>query len=256
ACPAAQGPACARRILTSLTRRAFRRPVTSADVEPLVAFYQQARRLRQGSGEPRRSEAESGKETDFDGGIQAAIEALLVSPDFLFRVEQDPKPGAPAFISDIELASRLSFFLWSSIPDEQLLERAERGQLSDPALLEREARRMLDDPGADALVTNFAGQWLQLRNVQTVTPDPILLPFDEALRQSFLTETTLFVSSIFREDRSLLELLSADYTFVNQRLAEHYGIPRVYASPFPPVTGTDQNRRGLLGQGSVLTVTS
>ena len=238
----AQEPACARTILTALARRAFRRPVTKADIDPLYAFYQQ-----------RRADA------DFESGIQAAIEAMLVAPEFLFRVEQDPasaKPGEPHRITDVELASRLSFFLWSSIPDEELLTLAERNRLSDPAALERQVRRMLDDPRADALVSNFAGQWLHLRNVDTVKPDPILLPFDESLRQAFLTETTLMVSSIMREDRSLLDLLSADYTFVNQRLAEHYGIPRVYGSQFRRVALADVSRRGLLGQGSVLTVTS
>jgi hypothetical protein len=238
--------ACARTILATLARRAFRRPVTSADIDPLFVFYERAR--------ARRSDGES---DDFDGALQPAIEAMLVSPDFLFRIEQDsPTASGPHRISDIELASRLSFFLWSSIPDEELIELAQRSRLSDPVTLEHQVRRMLDDPRADALVSNFAGQWLQLRNVATVKPDPVVLPFDEALRQAFLTETTLFVSSLFREDRSLLELLSADYTFVNQRLAEHYGIPRVYGSQFRRVTVTDPNRRGLLGHGSVLTVTS
>jgi mono/diheme cytochrome c family protein len=246
---AAGGPAasarestCARTILTTLARRAFRRPATGDDVEPLLAFYQKSR-----------------ANGDFETGIQSAIEAMLVSPEFLFRIEKDPV-GADASsvhrVSDIELASRLSFFLWSTIPDTELLDLAERGKLKDPATLERQVRRMLDDPRADALVENFAGQWLQLRNVETVKPDPVLLPFDEALRQAFLTETSLFVDSIFREDRSLLDLLSADYTFVNQRLAEHYGIPRVYGSQFRRVTLADANRRGILGQGSVLTVTS
>ncbi len=234
--------ACARTILATLARRAFRRPVTSDDIDPLYRFYQDGR----ASG-------------DFESGIQAAIEAMLVAPDFLFRIEQDAptaRPGLAYRISDVELASRLSFFLWSTIPDDELLGLAERGGLKDSAVLERQVRRMLDDPRADALVSNFAGQWLHLRNVETVTPDPVILPFDESLRQSFLTETALFVSSMFREDRSLLDLLSADYTFVNQRLAEHYGIPRVYGSQFRRVTLTDVNRRGLLGQGSVLTVTS
>jgi hypothetical protein len=184
---------------------------------------------------------------------------MLVSPEFLFRIERDPptaRTGNAYRISDVELASRLSFFLWSTIPDAELLDLAERGRLKDPAVLERQVRRMLDDPRASALVSNFAGQWLHLRNVETVKPDPVIFPFDEALRQSFLTETALFVSSVFREDRSLLDLLSADYTFVNQRLAEHYGIPRVYGSQFRRVTLTDENRRGLLGHGSVLTVTS
>jgi len=238
----AQEPACARTILTSLAHRAFRRPVTGADIQPLYAFYERGR----------------GK-ADFESGIQSAVEALLVSPEFLFRIERDPSAveGARTHrLSDVELASRLSFFLWSTIPDAELLDLAERGKLSDPPTLERQVRRMLDDPRADTLVSNFAGQWLHLRNVDTVKPDPVIFPFDEALRQSFLTETDLFVSSIFREDRGLLDLLSADYTFVNQRLAEHYGIPRVYGSQFRRVTLTDVNRRGLLGQGSVLTVTS
>jgi mono/diheme cytochrome c family protein len=238
----AQEPACARTILTTLAHRAFRRRVTSADIEPLYAFYQKGRATG-----------------DFESGIQAAIEAMLVSPDFLFRIEHDPSlagAGPAHRISDGELASRLSFFLWSTIPDAELLDLADRGRLQQPAVLERQVRRMLDDARADALVSNFAGQWLQLRNVETVKPDPVIFPFDEALRQSFLTETALFVSSIFREDRSLLDLLSADYTFVNQRLAEHYGIPRVYGSQFRRVTLSDVNRHGLLGQGSVLTVTS
>jgi mono/diheme cytochrome c family protein len=263
---AAQEPACARTILTNLAHRAFRRPVTSADVQPLLAFYERGR-----------------ARADFDSGIQAAIEAMLVSPEFLFRIERDPTETArvkerdlrlrsgrperesraeafsratPYRVTDVELASRLSFFLWSTIPDAELLDLAERGRLKDPTVLERQVRRMLDDQRADALVSNFAGQWLQLRNVETVRPDPVAFPFDEALRQAFLTETTLFVSSIFREDRSLLDLLAADYTFVNQRLAEHYGIPQVYGSHFRRVTLTDANRRGLLGHGSVLTVTS
>jgi mono/diheme cytochrome c family protein len=239
---AAQETSCARTILTNLAHRAFRRPVTSADVQPLLAFYEKGRAT-----------------TDFDGGIQTAIEAMLVSPEFLFRVERDPRPittGKAHRISDVELASRLSFFLWSSIPDTELLDLAERGRLKDSSVLEHQVRRMLDDARADALVSNFAGQWLQLRNVETVRPDPVIFPFDEALRQAFETETTLFVTSIFREDRSVLDLLSADYTFVNQRLAEVYGIPNVYGSQFRRVPLSDVNRHGLLGQGSVLTVTS
>jgi len=240
----AQEAACARTILTSLARRAFRRPVTNDDVQPLYGFYERARH-----------NAES---ADFESGIQAAIEAMLVSPEFLFRIESDPAhaQGGAYRVSDLELASRLAFFLWSTVPDRELLDLAERGALQDPKVLERQVRRMLDDPRADALVSNFVGQWLQLRNVDTVRPDPVIFPFDEALRRSFFTETSLFVSSIFREDRSLLDLLSADYTFVNQRLAEHYGIPRVYGSQFRRVTVTDPNRRGLLGQGSMLMVTS
>jgi mono/diheme cytochrome c family protein len=259
----ADEPACARTILATLARRAFRRPVTKTDVDPLYAFYQQHReggRGARGAAAPGLDVRGAGAPgLDFDSGIAAALEAILVAPEFLFRIEQDPKAAASnarPFVSDVELASRLSFFLWSSIPDEELLVLAEQKRLSDPAILERQVRRMLDDPRADALVANFVGQWLQLRNVATVQPDPMLLPFDEALRDAFFTETTLFVSSIFREDRSLLDLLTADYTFVNQRLAEHYGIPRIYGSQFRRVTVTDANRRGLLGQGSVLTVTS
>jgi mono/diheme cytochrome c family protein len=238
----AEEPSCARTILRTLTRRAFRRPVTAADIQPLYAFYQKGRR-----------------EGDFETGIQNALQAMLVSPEFLFRIEQDPAVAEAATthrVSDVELASRLSFFLWSTIPDDELLDLAEKHTLSDPVVLRRQVRRMLDDPRADTLVANFAGQWLQLRNVETARPDPIIFPFDEALRQSFLTETQLFVSSIFREDRGVLELLSADYTFVNERLAEHYAIPRIYGSQFRRVTVTDVNRRGLLGQGSILTVTS
>jgi len=259
---AAQEASCARMILRTLARRAFRHPVTNADIQPLYDFYLKAR----GQSLPRRSQAKAaelatpkpGEGGDFESGIQAAIEAMLVSPEFLFRIEQDPRvqSGKAYRISDVELASRLSFFLWSTIPDAELLEVAEKGRLSDPAVLERQVRRMLDDPRADTLVSNFAGQWLQLRNVETVKPDPVIFPFDEALRRAFQTETQLFVSSLVREDRSLLELISADYTFVNQRLAEHYGIPRVYGSQFRRVTLPAGNRRGLLGQGSVLTVTS
>ena len=233
---------CARTILTTLTRRAFRRPVSAADVQPLLAFYEKGR-----AG------------NDFAAGIQRALEALLVSPDFLFRIEQDPArytPGKAYPVTDVELASRLSFFLWSSIPDDQLLDLAERGRLRNAAVLQQQVQRMLADQKSDALITNFAGQWLHLRNVETATPDPIIFPFDEALRASFIRETELFVGSIVREDRSLLDLLTADHTFVNERLAEHYGIPKVYGSQFRRVTLTDPNRRGLLGKGSILTVTS
>jgi mono/diheme cytochrome c family protein len=234
--------ACAKTILTALTRRAFRRPVKDADVQPLLAFYEKGRAA-----------------SDFSTGIQQALEAMLVSPDFLFRIEQDPSrytAGKAYPVSDIELASRLSFFLWSSIPDDQLLDLAERGRLRNATVLQQQVQRMLADQRSDALISNFAGQWLHLRNVETVTPDPIIFPFDEALRASFTKETELFVASIIREDRSLLDLLTADHTFVNERLAEHYGIPKVYGSQFRRVTLTDPNRRGLLGKGSILTVTS
>jgi hypothetical protein len=235
-------PACARTILKTLARRAFRRPVTGADVDPLYAFYEQG---RAGS--------------DFDSGIQNALQALLVSPDFLFRIERDParfERGRAYPLSDLELASRLSFFLWSSIPDDQLLDLAERGKLRDKAVIEQQVRRMLDDKRSDAFVSNFAGQWLHLRNVETVQPDPVIFSFDEALRQAFITETELLFSSIVREDRSLFDLLNADYTFLNERLAEHYGVRKVYGSHFRRVTVPDANRRGLLAHGSILTLTS
>jgi mono/diheme cytochrome c family protein len=234
--------ACARRILTNLAHHAFRRPVTSADVDPIYAFYQTAR-----------------KTGDFESGVEDALRAILVSPEFLFRIENDPssaQTGQVFRVTDLELASRLSFFLWSSIPDDELLAAAEQGKLKDPAVLRHEVVRMLDDPRSDALVSNFAGQWLHLRNVETVKPDAGIFSFDEALRESMIQETTLLVGSIVKEDRSLLDLLDADYTFLNQRLAEHYGVPHIYGSQFRRVTVTDQNRRGLLGQGSILTVTS
>jgi hypothetical protein len=234
---------CAHRILTTLARRAFRRPVTDSDIRPLLAFYQSGR----ASG-------------DFDGGIEHALRAMLMSPDFLFRIEQDPRGAAPGTVyrlSDHELASRLSFFLWSSIPDDELLELADQGKLSDPTVRRQQVRRMLDDPRSQALVSNFAGQWLFLRNLATAKPDPqAFSEFDESLRRSFQRETEMFFESILREDRSVLDLLSADYTFLNQRLAEHYGVPKIYGSQFRRVSITDPNRRGLLGQGSILTVTS
>jgi hypothetical protein len=239
---AAEEVPCARKIVSNLARRAFRRPVTTADVDPLLAFYQTARR----SG-------------DFDSGIEAALRAMLVSPEFLFRIERAParaRAGQVARISDIDLASRLSFFLWSSIPDEELLRLAELGKLTNPAVLKRQVQRMLEDRRSEALVKNFAGQWLEIRSVETVRPDTGIFSFDETLRRSFIQETTLLVDSVVRENRSLLDLLDADYTFLNQRLAEHYGVPNIYGSQFRRVPVSDPNRRGILGHGSVLTVTS
>ncbi len=234
---------CARTILATIARRAFRRPVTDSDLKPLLTFYQSGR-----------------TERDFDFGIEKALRALLVSPDFLFRIEQDPRGAAPGSIyrlSDFELASRLSFFLWSSVPDDQLLDLAEKGKLKDPAVLDAQVRRLLDDPRSDSLVSNFAGQWLYIRNLSQQKPDPDAFPeFDESLRQSFQQETELFFRNILREDHSVTELLDANYTFLNQRLAEHYGIPNIYGSQFRKVELTDPNRGGLLGQGSILTVTS
>ncbi len=237
---AADEDPCARTILSTLARRAFHRPVTDADLQPLLAFYHSGR-----------------AEGDFDTGIQKAVEALLMAPDFLFRVEQD-RPGAAAYrISDYELASRLSFFLWSSLPDDELLKQADAGKLKDPAVLRRQVRRMLDDRRSRALVSNFAGQWLFLRNLATTKPDPLDFPeFDESLRRSMERETEMFFESILREDRSVLDLLDANYTFLNQRLAEHYGIPKIYGPQFRRVSLSDPNRGGVLGQGSILTVTS
>jgi len=234
---------CARKILSNLGRRAYRRPFTSADLKPLMAFYEAGRR-----------------DGSFDQGISMALRALLVSPNFLFRVEHDPPqagPGTVHRISDIELASRLSFFLWSSIPDEELLKIAEQGKLKDPAMLDSQVSRMLADPRSSALVSNFAGQWLFLRNLAQVRPDQDAFPkFDPSLRRAFQRETELFFDAVLRENRPLTDLLTANFTFLNQRLAQHYKIPNVYGSQFRRVSLDDPNRGGLLGQGSILTVTS
>ncbi len=256
---------CAAKILSRIARLAYRRPATPADVQTLLPFFENGRResrLRQGSGEPRRSEAESGG--SFDAGIQLALERVLVDPDFLLRVHRDPSPSRStpprAYpLSDLELASRLSFFLWNSIPDDRLLDAAERGQLSKPATLEQQVQRMLGDPRATrALVDNFAAQWLNLRRVREVVVDPDIYPdFDESLLQAFEEETRLFLTSTLREDRSILDLLRANYTFVNERLARHYGIAGIYGSRFRRVPLTDPDRRGgLLAHGSILATTS
>jgi hypothetical protein len=239
--------ACAQTILATLARRAYRRPVDDVDVAPLLDFY-------------RTGHADTG---GFDGGIQVALKALLVAPEFLFRIERDPRGAGRAAdsvyrIDDLELASRLSFFLWSSIPDDDLLVAAERGALGKSAELERQVRRMLADPRADAFVANFAGQWLYLRNLEAVIPVQSLFPnFDDTLREGLRRETELFFASVLREDRSVLELLNADYTFVNERVARHYGLPNVKGSHFRRVQlPVGSPRRGLLGHGSVLSVTS
>jgi len=234
---------CAKQILSTLMRKAYRRPVNNADLAKPMEFFRKART------------------TDgFDAGIESALAAILVSPNFLFRVERDPERIAPntAYrISDLELASRLSFFLWSSIPDDELLTAAERGELHKPKVLEKQTRRMLADSRAKSLVNNFGDQWLYLRNLDAFSPDLRLFPdFDDNLRQAFRTETELFFESIVREDRSVLDLLKADYTFLNERLAKHYGIPHVYGSQFRRVSTAESGRGGLLRQGSVLTVTS
>jgi mono/diheme cytochrome c family protein len=239
---AAQEAPCAAHILSNLGRHAYRRPFTASDLKPLLAFYERGR-----------------QDGSFELGISAALRALLVSPDFLFRVEHDPPqsaPGAVHRISDIELASRLSFFLWSSIPDEELLQLAEQGKLKDQAVITAQVDRMLADHRSTAFVSNFAGQWLFLRNLAKVTPDPDTFPqFDSGLARSFQRETELFFDSILREDRPVTDLVTANFTFLNQRLAQLYEIPNVYGSQFRKVS-VDGNRGGLLGQGSILTVTS
>ncbi len=234
---------CAEKILATLARRAYRRPITDGDVATLLGFYRSGR--RQG---------------DFEAGIELALQRILVSPEFLFRIEQDPEDGAPNTpypISDLDLASRLSFFLWSSIPDDLLLELAERGELRNPEVLEEQVRRMLADPRSQSLVSNFAGQWLYLRNVGTASPDIGEFPeFDENLRQAFQREAELFFESMLQEDRRVTDLLNADYTFLNERLARHYEIPNVYGSHFRRVTLKGEERRGVLGKGGILMVTS
>jgi len=241
--------ACATRILSRMARLAYRRPVTAADTQTLLDFFANGRR-------------DSGS---FDAGIQFALERMLVDPDFLLRVERDPrgtarlKPDTSYRLSDVEIASRLSFFLWSSIPDEHLIELAEHGELTKPAVLEQQVRRMLADPRATtALVDDFAAQWLNLRRVGEVVVHPDFYPnFDESLLQAFKQETEMFVASTLREDRSVLDLLRANYTFVNERLARHYGIPGIYGSRFRRVTLPDPGQRGgLLAQGALLATTS
>jgi mono/diheme cytochrome c family protein len=237
--------ACANRILTNLARRAYRRPVTADDLEAPMTFYSEARE----------------RGADFDAGIRAGISRILASPMFLYRIERDPagaQPGTAHPVSDVELASRLSFFLWSSVPDDRLLNLASTGRLRLPGVLESEVRRMIADTRSDALVSNFAGQWLQLRNLESkVRPDILTFPdFDDNIRDAFRTETEMLFAHIMRDNRSALELLSANYTFVNERLARHYGIPGVYGTRFRQVPVTDPNRFGLLGHGSILSLTS
>ena len=238
------GEDCATSILATLARRAYRRPVTVDDLDQLVGFY------HQGHGEG-----------GFETGVETALRALLASPEFLFRIEHDPDgvaPGAPYRVSDLELASRLSFFLWSSLPDDELIDVAAAGELRNPAVLQAQVSRMLADPRGETLTTNFASQWLHLRNLDAVRPDARLFPdFDDNLRQGFRRETDLLFRSILDEDRSVVDLLTADYTFVNERVARHYGFPAVYGDHFRRVALPDGSpRAGLLGHGSILTVTS
>ena len=240
-------PGCARQILAAVARKAYRQPVSDADLRTLMTFYESGR-------------AESGHGTGgFEAGIEEGLQRILASPKFVFRVERDPVDVRTSVhrVSDVELASRLSFFLWSSIPDDELLNAASKGSLSNPAVLEAEVRRMLADPKAEALVSNFAGQWLHLRNVPNILPNSDLFPdFDDNLREGFRKETELFFESIMREDHNVVDLMTANYTFLNERLARHYGVPNIYGSRFRRVEITDDARRGLLGQGSILATTS
>ena len=235
--------ACARQIMATVARRAYRRPVTEADLQVLLGFYEAGRR-----------------DGSFEDGVGRALQRVLVSPEFLFRIERDvpgDAPGEVRSLGNLELASRLSFFLWSSIPDDALLEVAADGRLGDADVLHAQVRRMLRDPRSQALVSNFGGQWLYLRNLAGTAPDPIQFPnFDDNLRQAMQRETELFFERVIREDRSALEFLTSRTTFLNERLARHYGIPRVYGSHFRPVTLTDRNRAGVLGHASLLTATS
>jgi len=247
---------CAKQVVSTLARRAFRAPVNDTDMQPLLAFYKSGR-----------------QEGSFDLGIERALQLILASPKFVFRVERSPDAAGPndrtpagpenrtrpavARVTDVELASRLSFFLWSSIPDDELMKEASAGRLKDPSVLQRQTRRMLADPKAEALVSNFAGQWLHLRNLRNAQPHADDFPdFDDNLRHAFQRETEMLFESVMREDRSVVDLLRADYTFVNERLARHYGIPNVYGSQFRRVPVTDDARKGLLGHGSILTLTS
>ena len=234
---------CARKIIATIARRAYRRPVTEADLAPPLRFFRDGQKVG-----------------GFETGVQQALMAILVSPSFLYRATTVPKglaPGAPFAIDDIDLASRLSFFLWSSIPDDQLLRLAEQGRLRQPKVLQAQVRRMLADPRSESLVTNFGFQWLHLGGLDTADPDPNIFPdFDADLRASFREEMRLFMDSVLRGDQSVLKLLTADYTFVNERLARHYGVPNVTGNRFRRVALADPARWGLLGKGGVLLVTS
>jgi mono/diheme cytochrome c family protein len=240
---AAQEQACARQILTTLARQAYRKPVDKATTDVLMDFYARGRKTG----------------GNFERGIESALQFILASPEFLFRVESDPATatGTTYQLGDLALASRLSFFLWSSLPDEPLIALASQGKLRQPAVFEQQVRRMLADPRSKTLIDNFAEQWLHLRNLKNSNPDLGAFPdFDDNLRQAMKEETELFFNSIMREDRSVMDLLNADYTFVNERLARHYGMPNIYGSRFRRVPVPNDARRGLLGQASILTVTS
>ena len=241
--PADDDEPCARAIIARLARRAYRRPVGPEDVEPLLGVYREGRR-----------------EGGFEAGVERAIEALLAMPQFLMRVERQPvdaSAGAVYRLSDLELATRLSFFLWKSIPDEELLDLAERDELGEPGTLARQVRRMLADPRATRFMDDFSGQWLQVRNIFSQDPDGALFAgFNDSLRKAMVRETQLFFESQVREDRPLQDLLRADYTFLNEQLARHYGVDDLYGSRFRRHVWDDDRRHGLLGHGSLLTVTS
>jgi hypothetical protein len=234
---------CATRIVTDLARQAYRRPITAEDMEGLMTLYAQGR-----------------KKGDFEDGIRSALEGVLASLDFVARIEQTPaniKPGQNYRISDLELASRLSYFLWNTEPDTELMAAATQGRLKDPLVLEKEVRRMLKDPKSESIATKFGGEWLHLSDLDDLHPDSFYFPqFDYSLGMALKRETELFVDSIVREDRNLLDLMTANYTFVNDRVAKHYGIPNVYGSEFRRVELTDDYRRGLLGKAGILALTS
>jgi mono/diheme cytochrome c family protein len=236
--------ACATKILSAVGRMAYRKPLSEASLATLMDFYKKGR----------------ANNASFDSGIETALQFILTSPEFLFRFEPDPANTASNAVyrlDDLALASRLSFFLWSSIPDDQLLTVATQGKLKDPVVLQQQIKRMLADKRSSALIANFAEQWLFLRNLKTTVPDLEAFPdFDDNLRRAMKEETTLLIDSIMREDRSVVDLLNADYTFVNERLARHYGMPNIYGSQFRRVTVPSEARRGLLGQASILTITS
>lgn len=241
---------CASKIITSLATEAYRRPVSQADVAALLKFYDQGRKAANAPD----------LELAFEAGVQTAIQAMLASPSFVFRLERAPaavKAGTNFSIADLELATRLSYFLWATLPDQTLLDIAAAGKLTQPAVLEQQVRRMLADPNASALSTRFASQWLRLQDLEGMHPDALLYPqYDHTLGEAMRTETEMFFNAFVREDRDIRELLTADFTYVNDRLAEHYGIPNVAGPNFRRVSLTDPNRRGLLGQGSILTLTS
>jgi hypothetical protein len=240
---AAEEAPCARRIVSTLARLAYRGQVTDEDIQRLMSFYAAGR-----------------KDGNFEKGVQLALQRMLASAKFALRVERDPanaKPGSVYPLNSLDLASRLSFFLWSSIPDDELLRVAEQGKLRTPLVLRQQLRRMLADPRSEALVTNFAGQWLYLRNLKNMVPlSTEFVDFDDNLRRAFEQEAEMFFASIMRENRTVLDLMDANYTFVNERLAKHYNIPGVYGSHYRRVTLTDEARRGLLGKGAILMVTS